>query len=754
MSLFQASDRISPGLDRQAADIRHLPLLYGLTLFVSALLLFSIQPMFARMVLPKLGGAPAVWSVAMVFFQTVLLAGYAYAHVLNHLLRSRWGAMLHLALVGLAAMALPIAVAPGWSAPPQDGTALWLFGLFAISIGLPFFVLSATAPLLQSWFAASGHRQAANPYVLYAASNLGSFAALFAYPVVVEPFLTLKTQTAIWSLGFGLFAVLLAVASLFTSGAAPVVAQAPPPDEVRASAMERVRWIALAAVPSGLVIAVTAYLTTDIAAAPFLWVLPLAIYLLTFVAVFRDRPWIAHADVVRLVPFAVAPLAVSLIGGDKVFWVTMIALNLAAFVLLTLMCHGELYRRRPSPQRLTEFYLCTSFGGVIGGAFAGLLAPQIFNGNYEYPILVALAVLCMPGFFAGGVRKTVTELSPWLLPSAILALVWSVARLSLPAPLELPFHLVLALLAAAMLFQRQHLARFFALVVLSFVITGLWRPGIAPIETVRSFFGVHRVAEVSEGRARLLYHGTTIHGAQRLRNDDGTPVSGPPGPLTYYYPEGPLADAIGAARAAHGALRRVAVVGLGTGSLACHRKAAENWTFFEIDPEVIRIARDPRLFTFLSSCAADAPVVAGDARLTLEASPGQYDLIVLDAFSSDSIPVHLLTREALAGYLAKLTPRGVIVAHISNRHLDLASVVANVAGSQGMISFLREDDRAGDFMKTFASNARVVAMARTSGDLGSVAEKWTPLQADPASAVWTDDYSNILGVMLRRKFGW
>ena len=753
MSLFHASDRISPGLDRQAAGIRLLPFLYGLTLFVSALLLFSIQPMFAKMVLPKLGGAPAVWSVAMVFFQTTLLAGYAYAHVLNRTLRSRRVAMLHLVLVAVTAMALPIAVAPGWSAPPPDGAALWLFGLFAISIGLPFFTLSASAPLLQSWFAASGHRQAANPYVLYAASNLGSFAALFAYPIVIEPVLTLKAQTAAWSFGFALFAVLLAVASLFTSGAAPVAAQAVPQDEVRASAIERMRWVALAAVPSGLVIAVTAHLTTDIAAAPFLWVLPLAIYLLTFVAAFRERPWIAHANVVRFAPFAVAPLAVSLIGGDKVFWVTMIALNLVAFALLTLMCHGELYGRRPSPRRLTEFYLCTSFGGVIGGAFAGLLAPQIFNGNYEYPILVALAVLCMPGIFAGGIRKAAAELWPWLLPSVVLALVWWVSHLQLPATLELPFQVLLAVLAAAMLFLRQRLMPFFGLVVLSFVITGLWRPGIAPIETARSFFGVHKVAEVSEGKARILYHGTTIHGAQRLRNNDGTPVDGSPTPLTYYYAQGPLAEAIDAARAAHGVLGHVAVVGLGTGSLACHRKAGEHWTFFEIDPEVIRIARDPRLFTFLSSCAPDAPIVAGDARLTLEASSGRYDLIVLDAFSSDSIPAHLLTREALAGYLSKLSPRGVIVAHISNRHLDLAPVVANVAQSQGLVSFLREDDRASDFMTTFVSNARVVAMAREAGDTGSVAGKWTPLRSDPASALWTDDYSNILGIMLRRKFG-
>ena len=754
MSLFNASDRIAPFVDRQAVARRLEPLLYAATLFVSALLLFSIQPMFAKMVLPKLGGAPAVWSVAMVFFQTVLLAGYAYAYVLNRLLSPRWAAIFHLLLLGITAMMLPIAIAPGWGVPPQDGTALWLFGLFAVSIGLPFFTLSASAPLLQSWFASSGHKQAGNPFVLYAASNLGSFAALFAYPVIIEPFLTLKTQTAAWSIGFALLAVLLSFVGLLTARALPAAVQAEAVGDVSANVFERMRWIALAAVPSGLVIAVTAYLTTDIAAAPFLWVVPLAIYLLTFVAVFRERPWIAHANVVRFVPFAVAPLAVSLIGGEKVFWLTSIALNLVVFALLTLMCHGELYARRPSPRRLTEFYLCTSFGGVIGGGFAGLLAPQIFNGNYEYPILIALALLCMPGLVTGGSRKALTEAAPWLVASAALALVWYVTRFQPSATLELPFQVLLALLAAAMLFQRQRPMRFFGLVILSFSVTALWRPGIAPIETARSFFGVHKVAEVNDGRARLLYHGTTIHGAQRLRNDDGTPVSGPLLPQTYYYPGGPFAEAIGAVRAARGSLNHVAVVGLGTGTLACHSKGNEHWTFFEIDPEVIRIARDPRRFEFLSRCAPESPVIAGDARLTLEASTDRYDLIVLDAFSSDTIPVHLLTREAVAGYLSKLSPHGVLLLHISNRHLDLTPVVAKVAQSLGLAAFVREDRSAGDLLTTLKADARLVVLTRDAADAGSVAGNWMPLRPDQSSALWTDDYSNILGVMLRKKFGW
>jgi len=754
MSLFNASDRIAPFVDRQAVARRLEPLLYAATLFVSALLLFSIQPMFAKMVLPKLGGAPAVWSVAMVFFQTVLLAGYGYAYVLNRLLSPRWAAMFHLLLLGITAMMLPIAIAPGWGVPPQDGTTLWLFGLFAVSIGLPFFTLSASAPLLQSWFASSGHKQAGNPFVLYAASNLGSFAALFAYPVIIEPFLTLKTQTAAWSIGFALLAVLLSFVGLLTARALPAAVQAEAVGDVSANVFERMRWIALAAVPSGLVIAVTAYLTTDIAAAPFLWVVPLAIYLLTFVAVFRERPWIAHANVVRFVPFAVAPLAVSLIGGEKVFWLTSIALNLVVFALLTLMCHGELYARRPSPRRLTEFYLCTSFGGVIGGGFAGLLAPQIFNGNYEYPILIALALLCMPGLVTGGSRKALTEAAPWLVASAALALVWYVTRFQPSATLELPFQVLLALLAAAMLFQRQRPMRFFGLVILSFSVTALWRPGIAPIETARSFFGVHKVAEVNDGRARLLYHGTTIHGAQRLRNDDGTPVSGPLLPQTYYYPGGPFAEAIGAVRAARGSLNHVAVVGLGTGTLACHSKGNEHWTFFEIDPEVIRIARDPRRFEFLSRCAPESPVIAGDARLTLEASTDRYDLIVLDAFSSDTIPVHLLTREAVAGYLSKLSPHGVLLLHISNRHLDLTPVVAKVAQSLGLAAFVREDRSAGDLLTTLKADARLVVLTRDAADAGSVAGNWAPLRPDQSSALWTDDYSNILGIMLRTKFGW
>ena len=738
----------------RSAALRIVPTLYAFTLFASALLLFLIQPMFTRMVLPRLGGAPAVWSVAMVFFQTALLAGYAYAHALTRLCRPPRAALVHLALLACAATTLPITIATGFGAPPADAVTLWLFGLFAVSIGLPFVVLSASAPLLQSWFAASGHPQAGNPYVLYAASNLGSFAALIAYPIAMEPLLTLKAQGVLWATGFAALALLVAGAAISVARSGRMAASpSDAPADAAPRALDRVRWMALSAIPSGLVIAVTAHLTTDIAAAPFLWVIPLALYLLTFVAVFRNRPLIAHATVVRFTPFIVAPVAISVIGGDKVFWFATILLNLVAFAFLTLVCHGELYARRPQPQRLTEFYLWTSLGGVIGGAFAGLAAPHLFNGNHEYPILIAAALLCLPGVFSGGARKFIAETWPLLALSAALAFGWYTTGFRLPAGAALPYQIALVLLVAWMLLQRSRPARLFGLAVLAFAITEFWQPGIAPVETARSFFGVHKVVETADGRARLLYHGTTIHGAQRLRDDNGAPIAGHPEPLTYYYFGGPISEGITAARGAQGALGHVAAIGLGTGSLACHRAAGERWTFFEIDPEVVRIARDPRLFQFLQSCAPDAPIVLGDARLTLEASPQKYDLIVLDAFSSDAIPVHLLTREAIAGYLSKLSPRGVILAHISNRHMELAHVVAAVGDSEGLTMLLKEDRDAIDFGADFKASARVAILARDPAHFGDLASwtGWQRVEPDLSIEPWTDDYSNILGAIWRKK---
>ena len=727
--------------------------LFAATLFSSALLLFAVQPMFTKMVLPILGGAPAVWSVAMVFFQGALLAGYAYAHLLARTLPVGRAALVHLGVLAVAALTLPIGIAAGFGAPPSHGVGFWLVGLFAASIGLPFVALAASAPLLQSWFATSGHPQARNPYVLYAASNLGSFAALLAYPLAIESLLTLRGQTWVWSVGFALLALLVAVAGIVAArGAGDAVATTATP-VAKPLWRERLAWIALAAIPAGLVVAVTAYISTDVAAAPLLWVLPLALYLLTFVAVFRDRPWFSHALVIKIVPFLVAPLAISLIGADRVYWLPCIVLNLLALFALALACHGALYARRPAPALLTEFYLWTSLGGVIGGMFAGLLAPHIFNRTYEYPILIVAALLTLPGALSGSLRGFLWRISPALGVAALAILLPFVADIRLSERAAIPFQVTLVVLVGLMLLWRRDTVLFAALTAVAFIMTGVWQPGFNVIETTRSFFGVHYVAETATGTHRSLHHGTTIHGAERVREADGSPVAGPPEPLAYYYFGGPISEGIVGARTAQGELKNVAVVGLGAGALACHRRETESWTFFEIDPEVVRLARDPNKFRFLSECAPAATIVLGDARLTLTASAQQFDLIVLDAFSSDAIPVHLLTREALRGYLARLSPHGVILMHISNRHLELAKVVAAVGMAEGLAVVGKTDDKANNFIVDFRANAQVAALARSETDLAPLVRAGWDKAGASTVAAWTDDYSDIMGAILRKKLG-
>jgi hypothetical protein len=727
---------------------RIAPMLFATTLFVSALLLFAVQPMFTKMVLPKLGGAPSVWSVAMVAFQAFLFIGYVYAHVIARTLTPARAAIVHLLYLAIVAMTLPLGIAKGFSVPPATFPMLWLIGLFTASIGLPFIALSATAPLLQSWFTATGHGRACNPYVLYAASNLGSFCALLAYPFAVEPFLPLRAQGMIWSGGFTVLALLIAATACLVARngdrAAPFVGAL----SARPTIRQRLTWTLLTALPAGLVVALTSYITTDLAAAPFFWVLPLALYLLTFVAVFRERPWIAHAQVLRFVPFVLAALVTNVLGGDKVFWLVFLLLNLTAFVFIALACHGEAYCRRPAADRLTEFYLWTSFGGMLGGVFAGLIAPNLFNNIYEYPMLIAAALLVLPGTFAGGPRHFLREVWPGLMATA-LVVVLRLLDVRLPLDAQKPFQVLLVALAGVMVFHVKRPARFFGLVVFAFVLTALYQPGVTVIERARSFFGVHKVVETADGKYRLLYHGTTIHGAERI-NEAG---SQQPEPLTYYYFGGPLSETVEAARGAQGGLSQVAVVGLGTGSLACHQRDGEHWTFFEIDPEVVRIARDDRNFHFLSACGPTDEIVLGDARLTLAASSGRYDLIVLDAFSSDAVPVHLLTREALHGYLARLGPHGVIVFHVSNRHMELASVVAAVGAAEGLVAYFKQDAGANDFHNDYRANSEVVAMARAVTDLGDLPSRPGWRRIELKIAAWTDDYSDILRSILRKEFG-
>jgi hypothetical protein len=738
------------------------PALFTATLFCSAFLLFSIQPMFTKMVLPRLGGAPAVWSVAMVFFQSALLSGYAYALFLARRADPARGALVHLSLLAAAAASLPIGIASGFAAPGNGFVGLWLIGLFAASIGLPFVALSATAPLLQAWFARIGHGEVRNPYVLYAASNLGSFAGLIAYPFVIEPMLPLSMQAVAWSMGFAVLALMIGLAATLAATAVRTRGTAPEQSDESEEAptipppclSDRLGWMALAAIPSGLTIAVTAHLTMEIVAAPFLWVVPLALYLLTFVAIFRERPWVSHETVAACAAFVAAPLAISVLGGGKIFWLVGIALNLCGFLALAMLCHGALYARRPAPAHLTTFYLWNSLGGVVGGAFAALLAPKIFDGTYEYPILICGALLAAPGVFAS-LRPFLGETAVPLALAALAVAIRLGTEQRLPIAAETAFQLALVAIAAVMLLQRRRPARLFALAVLAFVVSGLWRPGIGRVETARSFFGVHEVAASADGTHHILFHGTTIHGVEAVRARDGTPLTGLPEPESYYYQGGPFWQVIAALRAARGRLEQVAIVGLGAGSIACHRSADESWTFYEIDPEVVRIASDPKLFRSLSLCAPNAPIVLGDARLSLAGSADAYDLIILDAFTSDAVPVHLLTAEALALYRDRLKPQGVILAHISNRHMDLAPVLAATAATQNLDTWLCRDPHPNNFLADYRANAEVAVLAQSAADLGDLPSRdcWRRVPADPNVAGWTDDYSDLLRPILGRKTG-
>lgn len=537
---------------------RLLLVVYTAAIFTSALLLFSVQPLFTKMVLPRLGGSPAVWSVAMVFFQSLLLGGYAYAHYLMQLRSRIWPVAIHLALLALALLTLPLSIAAGWGEPPSSGYAFWLLGLFAVSIGLPFFALAANNPLLQAWFVRTGHPQGHDPYFLYASSNIGSFLALLSYPVLLEPMFSLHTQNMIWTGGYGLLILLIAGCGVLLLRSPAFVFVADAADEVDAPAPTwalAARWIFLAAVPSGLLIAVTAHISTDVAAAPLLWVLPLSLYLLTWVLVFQSRPLLPHKWMLLLQPLAIAGVIVLLaVGGEQNLLLTLGG-HLLCFFIIAMACHGELAQARPAAKYLTGYYVALSFGGMVGGLFAGLIAPFTFSWIAEYPILVALAVLCRPSS-----EERLHHWNRWYWPLlAIVAFVliaisyssgktftWVDDKRVYVISVIAVLGMILALLARADRFKLL------AVTLLALALIRFYPSDDGRVETVRSFFGVHKIVVTPNGQYHVLMHGTTIHGAEKFLNDDGTPVTGRPEPISYYHKDGGIGQAITALRARKG----------------------------------------------------------------------------------------------------------------------------------------------------------------------------------------------------------
>jgi spermidine synthase len=679
-------------------------LLFGTTLFLSALLLFSVQPLFAKMVLPRVGGTPAVWSVAMVFFQAMLLAGYAYAHALVRFARPATGLVIHVAVLAIAVIWLPFQISSHFEHPPESGVALWLLALFFVSIGAPFFAVAANAPLLQAWFSRTGHRHAHDPYFLYGASNLGSFMALVSYPVLLEPAFTIGEQSRLWlavyvALAAGVAACGLVARSASSGRPVPVHGDSPAQATARPVPTTRTRlsWMVFAAIPSALLVAVTAHISTNVAAAPFLWTMPLALYLLTFVITFQRRPIIQHLWMRAILPITTAVAAVSMMVNLPGGIVVETAIHLVGFFVAAMVCHGELVARRPDASRLTEFYLVMSFGGILGGAFTTLLAPILFTRVLEYPILVGAAVVAMPE-----TRALIRRYRLVVVPAALAAVI------------------------------------------------ALWAVDRNVIQRERSFFGVLTILADTDRRHKVLFHGTTIHGAQRI--DDDAEVGDRPEPLTYYTAEGPMASAIAGHRQHLGRPVTVGIVGIGAGSLACHARQGDSWRYYEIDPAVIRMATNPEYFSFLSACTPKAPIVVGDARLTVMREPDQtFDVLVIDAFSSDAIPVHLMTREAIAGYMTKLAPGGILVMHISNRYMELRSVVAATAALENLAGAGFYHRRSDAEIKALRAASHVVVLARSQADIQRYLEGgWEPLDAKSAVRAWTDDYSNLVAAIMRR----
>lgn len=698
MSTFAAGAQVAERMRGRRVD-RVLPALFGATILASACLLFLVQPLVSKLILPWFGGSSAVWITCLLFFQAGLLLGYLYAHVLTHRVSTRRQTVIHAGLLVVSLGTLPILPNARWQpAPGQDPT--WLvFGALAAAAGLPYVLLSSTTPLLQSWYAQTN--SGALPYRYFALSNTGSLVALLGYPILVEPYLTGHRQAWMWSLAFAAFAVLcVGVAVLATRKRAELKPRAFAETNGRTSRVQMLLWVSLAACASTLLLAVTNLLTQNIAPMPLLWVLPLSIYLLTFILCFESERWYKR---VLFLPLMLPALGCLVAGAGPLSnqkFSVVLPLLCAALFVCCMPCHGELARAKPPARQLTAFYLCLAAGGALGGLFVAVVAPHFFNAMYEYPVaFVSCAVL-------------------------LLIVLWRERRNWKNR--ELGFALWMGGLAATFLLSLYG---------------GLetWRNLGSAVVLERNFYGALRVQDVLDRRNRVreLTHGTITHGVQ-FRNPGRRNV-----PTTYYGRDsgigltwqvlertGPL---------------RMGVVGLGAGTLAAYGRGGDTLRFYEINPLVVGIAKTR--FTFLADCPAHNDVVLGDARLSMahEASR-QFDILVIDAFSGDAIPVHLLTREAFAMYWRHLKPDGVLAVHVSNRFLNLAPVVMLAATEFGKQAW-RIDNYDDDAQEVYSASYVVVTSRRDFFSNSAFRGQLSKIEMPPHLRTWTDDYSNLWQIL-------
>ncbi|MEO7688181.1 MAG: fused MFS/spermidine synthase [Sphingomonas sp.] len=732
---------------RIAVPARFGRLLFVMTILAGSFLLFLVQPMVARMALPRLGGAPAVWNSAMLVYQALLLGGYAYAHLLGRV-TVRLQAAIHLAVLIIAAFWLPIGLM-ATQLPVNAQPAIWVPWLLGASIGPLFFAISAQAPLLQRWFSVASKGQ--DPYALYAASNFGSFAGLIAYPLLVEPGLALNGQSRLWTFGYIIVAVLVAVCSMMLPKMkmavveGPVAASPPPPGRRVAF------WILLAFVPSGLMLATSTYITTDVVAMPLLWVLPLGLYLLSFTIAFAANR--APADLLtRIAPVVILLVGGVLVGGNQGRPYLNAGLALLLLFMASVALHTAMYRLRPEPDRLTGFYLAMSVGGVLGGIFSGLIAPLVFDWTWEFPILILVAGALVPqNFLAEQIsrlwahdaqRRRIATLGVAFVMALLVLAVLNMpgASVDSASPLQGVVFLIVVVIGLGVVGAR---GAFLVVLAGALVAFGGYRSlmlSMEPGARTRSYFGVYTV--LGDPTIRQLKHGTTVHGTELLGSPARERTT-----TAYYVPGSGVGQAMQAAPALYGDRARIGVVGLGAGTLACYAKPGQTWRFYEIDPAVVRIARDTGQFHFLSDCLPDAKIEVGDARLNLAVEPtASLDLLTLDAFSSDAVPMHLMTREAFTTYGRVLAPHGVLLVHISNKFLDLEPVVSAAAKAGGWHSAKLvyfpgtevEPPRAVSFWVALSRDPAVLATLKAR-DAG-----WKPLSRYPGFTPWSDDYSTIL----------
>ena len=674
--------------------------LYALTIFLSAFLLFQIQPVIAKMILPWFGGSSAVWSTCMFFFQAVLLGGYLYAHWLHGKLSPKRQAIVHTALLAASFLVLPVAADPSWKAAALENPSWQILGLLAATVGLPYFLLAATTPLVQSWYART--YAGAMPYRLFALSNFASMLALLSYPLLVEPRLTTRSQGRAWSLGYVAFVICCAIAAWRASSRRDFPAPATQEDAPPPGWSLRALWLALAACASVLLLAVTTFLTRDVAAVPFLWIFPLAVYLLSFIVCF-EAPRLYHRGVffVLLVPALYSTATISG-GGFETLAQMKLVLAASALFVFCMICHGELARLKPAPQHLTLFYLMLSAGGVAGGLFAGLIAPNLFNWDYEFP---------------GG-----------LLLCALLA------AIILFREYRQFFHSGNGRVAAVVI--AAALCAYAAMLV-----TGV-RGNIRGYRVVtRNFYSQLRVEEFVDddglGARRILLHGVINHGGQF----EAEPYRRQP--TSYFCRESGIGRAM---TSTEGRPRRIGILGLGCGNLVAYGRRGDVLRLYEINPQVLALAQSE--FSFLRDTPAVVETVIGDGRLSLEREPDQqFDILVMDAFSGDSVPVHLITREAFQLYRRHLKPGGILAVNVSNRYLDLRPVMERAASELGWkalhFSFVPESE------DTICNSVSWVLLFDPAAwrKLPPEFEPGEIIEPHPEFRTWTDDFSNLLQIL-------